>query len=168
MNKFAVFTIAGEEFGIELEKIVEVVKSQKVTPLLKVPEFITGVINLRGNVIPLMDLRKRLGVKPSSSRARIIVTKIHGGNIGLLVDTVKEILTIEKEEIASTPSIFKGLKPEYIMGIGKIADRLIVILNLDNLLSSDEIMLLGEQKDALHPGNITENFSREGKEKEKK
>lgn len=159
MRKFAVFTIAGEEFGIELDRIVEIVKPQKITPILKVPAFISGVINLRGAVIPLMDLRKRLSVEPSPLREKILITKMHGEKIGLLVDAVKEIVSIKKEQITSPPSIFKGLKPEYLMGIGKIVDRLIVILNLDSLLTSEEMILLEEHKEALYSKDLSENFS---------
>lgn len=160
MNKFTVFTIAGEEFGIELDKVVEIVRLQRATPLPKVPTFISGVINLRGTVMPMMDLRKRLNVKPSSSRERIIITRMHGEKIGLLVDTVKEIISIEKKQIASPPSIFKGLRPEYLRGIGKIADRLIVILNLDSLLTSEEMVLLEERKEELSPEELSKKDSR--------
>ena len=168
MSKFAVFNISGEEFGIELGRIAEIVKFQKSTPLPKVPAFISGVINIRGDVIPLVDLRKRLGVEPSHSQGRIIITKIHEEKIGLLVDAVKEIVSIKKESIASTPSFFKGLKSEYIIGIGKVADRLIVILNLDNLLSSEEMILLGEHKETLRFKDAKENPSEaeEGKDKD--
>ncbi len=144
MGKFAVFTISGEEFGLELDKILEIVKSQESISLPSVPNYINGVINLRGTVIPLMDLRKRLNVKPSPQKERVIVTKMHGEKIGLLVDSVKKIVNIEEKEIAPAPSIFKGLKPEYIKGIGKILDRLIIILNLDNLLTSEEVISLGD------------------------
>ena len=167
MSKFAVFNISGEEFGIELGRIAEIVKFQKSTPLPKVPAFISGVINIRGDVIPLVDLRKRLGVEPSHIQGRIIITKIYEEKIGLLVDAVKEIVSIEKESIASTPSFFKGLKSEYIMGIGKVADRLIVILNLDNLLSSEEMILLGEHKETLRFKDAKENSSQAEEEKDK-
>ena len=167
MSKFAVFNISGEEFGIELGRIAEIVKFQKSTPLPKVPAFISGVINIRGDVIPLVDLRKRLGVEPSHIQGRIIITKIYEEKIGLLVDAVKEIVSIEKESIASTPSFFKGLKSEYITGIGKVAERLIVILNLDNLLSSEEMILLGEHKETLRFKDAKENPLQAEEEKDK-
>jgi len=149
LNKFTVFTVAGEEFGIKLDRVVEIIKPKKATSLLRVPAFIDGVINLRGTIIPVMDMRKRFNVKPSSSKERIIITKLRGEKIGLIVDTVKEIVSIDKKQIAPTPSIFKGLRPEYLNGIGKVADRLIVILNLDSLLTSEEIILLEERKEKL-------------------
>lgn len=159
MNKIAVFTIAGEEFGIELDKIVEIIKPQKATPIPKVPAFISGVINLRGTVIPVMDLRARFNVKPSSFREKILIAKMHGEEVGLIVDSVKEIMNIEKEQIASPPTIFRGLKPEYLMGIGKLGDRLIIILNLDSLLTAEEMVLLEERKENLNFGVLPENIS---------
>ncbi len=167
MNKFAVFTIENEEFGIELSRVVEIVRMQKSTPLPQVPSFVSGVINIRGDVIPLVDLRKRLSVvNPPPLKMRIIITKIHDEKIGLLVDAVKEIVSIRNESIVSTPSFFKGLKSEYLLGIGKIADRLIIILNLNSLLSSEEMILLGEHKESLRLQDTPESFS-QGGEKDK-
>jgi purine-binding chemotaxis protein CheW len=144
LGKFVVFTVSGEEFGIGLDRIFEIIKPQKATPLPGVPNYISGVINLRGAVLPLMDMRKRLNVKPVPKKEKIIIVKMHGEKIGLLVDSVKEILNIEEEQIAPPPSIFKGLKPEYLKGIGKMSERLIIILNLDILLTSEEITLIGD------------------------
>ncbi len=149
MNKIAVFTVADEEFGIEIDKISEIIKPLEVTSIPKVPTFIKGLINLRNDVIPLMDLRERLNVKPSPLKERIIIVRMRGEKMGLLVDSVKGIVNIKKEQIARPPSIFKGLKPEYLMGIGKIMGRLIIILNLDSLLTSEEMILLGECKEDL-------------------
>ncbi len=140
MNEYAIIIISQEEFGISLDRVIEVLKAQKITPLPEVSGLISGVINLRGIVIPIMDLRKRLNVKSAHGRERIIIVKIHGEKIGLLVDAVKEVLTIEKEQIAVPLSAFKGLNPEYLNGIGKIGDRLIILLNLETLLTSEEII----------------------------
>ncbi|MBI4838255.1 MAG: chemotaxis protein CheW [Nitrospirae bacterium] len=143
MSKYAIFAIAGEEFGIDLDKVFEITRPLKTTPLPNTPGFITGVINLRGAVIPLLDMRKRLNVEPSPLEERIVIVMIRGEKIGLLVDAVRQILYIDKKEISSPPAIFKGLKPEYLSGIGKSGDKLIIILNIDNLLTPEEIMLLG-------------------------
>ncbi len=155
MNKFTVFTIADEEFGIQLDRVVEIVKPRKATSLPSLPAFIDGVINLRGTVIPLIDLRKRFNVKPSTSKEKIIVTKLHGEKIGLLIDNVKEIVDIEQEQIAPPPAIFKGFRPEYLDGIGKVEDRLILILNLDSLLTSEEVILLEEHKEELSTEDLS-------------
>jgi len=148
LSKYLVFSIAAEECGIELSKVSEITRPQKTTPFPGVPKYINGIINLRGVVMPLMDLRKRLGVKSFPRKERIIIVSIHNEKIGLMVDSVNEITNIDNNNIVSPPAIFRGIKPEYLKGIGKIADRLIILLNLDNLLTSEEIILLGDISEA--------------------
>lgn len=142
MGKFVVFTISDGEFGLELERVFEIIKPQKITPLFNVPSFISGVINLRDTIIPVMDLRRRLNTEPSHQKERIIIVRLHGEKIGLLVDSVKEIVNIEKSAVTSPPPVLKGFKTEYLNGIGKIGERLIIILNLNILLTPEEVMLL--------------------------
>lgn len=144
MDKFIVCKIAGEDFGIGLEKVFEILKPQKVIPCPGTPGYIRGIFNLRGTVVPLMDLRIRLGVEPSAEKEKIVIVYIHDEKIGLLVDAIDEIISIDREQIASPPSLFRGLKPEYLLGIGKLSDRLVIILNLDKLLTTEEIRLLGD------------------------
>lgn len=144
MSKYLVFSIAGEECGIELTMVSEIIRPQKTTPFPGVPKYINGIINLRGAVMPLMDLRKRLGVNSLPKKERVIIVSIHHEKVGLLVDSVNEITSIEENNIALPPAIFRGIKPEYLKGIGKISERLIILLNLDNLLTSEEIMMIGD------------------------
>lgn len=144
MGKYAIFAISGEEFGIELNEVHEIIKPQKVNHCPGVPRYISGIFSLRGDVIPLMDMRKRLNVESIPNKEKIIIVDIYEGILGLLVDSVKEILNIEDEQIVPPPSIFKGLKPEYIKGIGKISQRLIIILNLNKLITPEEMTLLGD------------------------
>lgn len=152
MSKYLVFNLAEEECGIELSRVLEITRPQKTTPFPGVPKYINGIINLRGVVMPLMDLRKRLSVKSLPRKERVIIVSIHNEKIGLLVDSVNEITNIDENNIASPPAIFRGIKPEYLRGIGKISDRLIILLNLDNLLTSDEIILFGDISEAVPPG----------------
>jgi len=144
VSRFIIFTVSNEEFGIEINRVVEIIRPQKVTHFPGVPVFVSGVFNLRGSVIPLIDMRKRLNVRPAPNKEKILILKFHNGKIGLLVDSVSEILTIEDREIAPPPAIFKGLKTEYIKGIGRVNDRLIIIFDLDNLMSPEEISLIGD------------------------
>lgn len=151
MNKFIVFTISGEEFGIDLGKVYEILKPQKATPCPGTPGYINGIFNLRGTVIPLMDLRKRLGVESSPEKEKIIIVYIHKEMIGLLVDTIEGIESIDAQHVSPPPSLFKGLKPEYLLGVGKLPERLIIILNLDNLMTTEELQLIGGiTEDALY------------------
>ena len=157
MGKFIVFRIHGEEFGIELDRVFEIINPQKAIPCPGTPEYIKGIFNLRGTVVPLMDLRQRLGVTPSPENEKIIVVYMHHEKVGLLVDTIEEITNIDEEQIASPPSLFKGLKPEYLLGVGKLSDRLIIILNMDAMMTIEEIKFLGDKSEITLPDEEDDN-----------
>ncbi len=144
MLKFAVFKIAGEDFGVEVSRVVEILKRQKIYLLPDLPDFFSGVINIRGEVIPLLDLRRRFGTHTPSKKERILVVRCNKEKIGLLVDDIKEIISLAREEVVAPPSIVKGLKRTYLTGLGKKDDRIIILLNIDNLLTSEEKMVLEE------------------------
>jgi purine-binding chemotaxis protein CheW len=163
VSRFIIFTISGEEFGIEISRVIEIIRPQKVTHFPGVPVYVSGVFNLRGSVIPLIDMRKRLNVKPIPNKEKVLIVKLHNGRIGLLVDSVSEILTIEDKEVSSPPSIFKGLKTEYIKGIGRVNDRLIIIFNLNNLMSPEEISMLGDMTEKVSTSTGGSNMSEKRK-----
>jgi purine-binding chemotaxis protein CheW len=144
MRKFAVFRISDELFGIDIERVVEVIRTQKVFSVPGLPNFLSGVMSVRGTVIPLIDLRRRFGLNPSGEKERIIITRFEQEKIGFLVDEVKDILSLAPEEISSPPSIFKGFKTEYVTGLGKMKGAIIILLNIDNLLTSAEKIMLEE------------------------
>lgn len=144
MQKFTVFKISDENFGITIERVVEILKVQKVFSIPGLPEFLSGVISVRGSIIPLIDLRKRFGMTPTGKKERIIIVKFEKEKIGFLIDGIKEILSLSPEEITSPPSIFKGFRTEYLTGLGKKDDRIIILLNIDNLLTSEEKIKLKE------------------------
>lgn len=144
MRKFTVFRISGELFGIAIERTVEIIRKQKVFSVPGLPDFLSGVMSVRGVVIPLIDLRRRFGLMPSGKKERIIITRFEKEKIGFLVDEVKDILSLTPEEITNPPSIFKGFKTEYIMGLGKKDETIIILLNIDSLLTSAEKILLQE------------------------
>jgi purine-binding chemotaxis protein CheW len=147
--KFAVFSIGQEDFGVEINKVVEILNTQKVYSLPELPDFLSGVITVRGEVIPLLDLRKRFDIQSSRTKELIILVRYDSEKIGLLVDEIKEILSLNTEEITSPPDIFKGLKKKYLTGIGKRDDRIIILLNIDYLLSSEEKIMLKESEGTL-------------------
>ncbi len=144
--KFVIFNIGEEIFGIEVYKVVEIISPQKVYSIPELPDFLAGVINVREEVIPLLDLRKRFGVKSSDSEAPIIIVKYDSEKIALLVGEIKEIVSLSNKEITSPPMIFKGLKRKYLAGIGKKDDRIIILLNIDDLLTSEEKIILKESE----------------------
>ncbi len=152
MRKFAVFTIADEIFGIEIERVVEIIRLQKIYSLPGLPDFLSGVMSVRGAVIPLVDLRRRFGKQPSGKKERIIIVRFGQEKIGLFVDGMKEIMSLAPEEVTNPPSLFKGFKTEYLNGLGKKDGAIIILLNIDNLLTSEEKIMLKESM-----GSIEEN-----------
>lgn len=146
MAKYTIFNIGEDAFGIDIACVVEILKVQKIFSIPGLPSFLTGVMSVRGAVIPVMDLRLRFGMKPSGRKERIILVKFGREKIGFLVDEIREILMLNPEDIRPSPSIFKGFKTEYITGLGKKGERIIILLNVDNLLTSEEKIWLKESK----------------------
>lgn len=138
------FSIGEEEFGVDILKVQEIIRTMEITRVPKAPDFVEGVINLRGNVIPIIDLRKRFGLETRShdKHTRIIVIEINNMIVGFVVDSVSEVLRIPANTVEPPPPVVAGLESEYISGVGKLEDRLLILLDLDRLLS-------GEEKDVL-------------------
>jgi purine-binding chemotaxis protein CheW len=144
MQKFTVFRASDELFGISIDRVVEIIRPQKVFSIPGLPGFLSGVMSVRGAVIPLIDLRRRFETKPSGAKERIIIVRFDKEKIGFLVDEIKEILQLSPEEITNPPSLFKGFKTQYINGLGKKKDSIIILLNIDSLLTSEERIQLKE------------------------
>ena len=147
--KFAVFRIGKEDFGIDIGRVVEFLHTQRVYTMPELPDFVSGVITVRGEVVPLLDLRKRFDIQSSQTEELIIVVRHGEEKIGLLVDEIKEILALGPEEITAPPKIFKGLKRTYLTGLGKKNERIIILLNVDDLLSSEEKIMLKDSAEDL-------------------
>jgi purine-binding chemotaxis protein CheW len=129
------------EYGINILSIHEILKVIDITRLPNTPPFIKGVINLRGNVIPVVNIRRRFGYKETkiTDESRIIVVGINGKLVGLLVDCVFQVFRIPMKDINSPSELIEGVSAEYIHGVGRLKDRLIIILKLDNMLFTEEI-----------------------------
>lgn len=136
-------------FGMAIERVVEILKLQKIYALPGLPEFLSGVMSVRGNIVPVMDLRRRFNLQPSGLKERIVMARFGKEKIGFLVDEIKEILALSPEEIRTPPSIFKGFKTEYLTGLGRHAEGIIILLNIDNLLTSEEKIQLTESIELL-------------------
>ena len=147
-GKYLTFTLADEEYGIGILKIKEIIGMMPVTSVPQTPDFVKGVINLRGKVIPVMDLRLRFGMNAMdyTDRTCIIVVEITGetGNvlIGIVVDTVSEVLNIKAEEIEDSPAFGTKLNTDYILGMAKMEGEVKILLDIDRVLKSEEITLL--------------------------
>ncbi|MEJ5376206.1 MAG: chemotaxis protein CheW [bacterium] len=145
-GKYLTFSLAGEEYGIGILKVREIIGMMPITPVPLAPEFLKGVINLRGKVIPVVDLRRKFGMEEAqiTERTCIIVVEITGGNthvlMGIVVDAVSEVLNVRASDIEQTPNLGGSLKADYILGIGKMDGGIKILLDIDKVLSSQEIL----------------------------
>lgn len=139
------FSIGDEEFGVEILKVQEIIRMLEITKVPKAPPFVEGVINLRGKVIPIIDLRKRFGMESRNhdKNTRIIVIEINAMIVGFVVDSVSEVLRLPANTVEPPPPVVAGLDSDYISGVGKLEDRLLIMLDLNRLLSCDEQEKLG-------------------------
>ncbi len=140
------FSTGDEEFGVDILRVQEIIRTMAITKVPKAPEFVEGVINLRGKVIPIIDLRRRFGLQPKAhdKHTRIIVIEINTMIVGFVVDSVSEVLRIPASTVEPPPPVVAGLESEYISGVGKLEDRLLILLDLDRLLSRADIEALGQ------------------------
>jgi purine-binding chemotaxis protein CheW len=140
------FTLGHEEYGVEINKVREINRLTEITHVPKAPEFVEGLINLRGTVVPIVDLRKRFGIEPTgdAKQERIMVVDVHGRTIGVIVDSVAEVLSLSGDQIEEVPAtISSGVNQRFLTGVGKIGERLMLLLDLDSLLSTEELRALG-------------------------
>ena len=130
------FNIGDEEFGVDILQVQEINRMLEVTKVPNAPEYVDGVINLRGKVIPVMDLRSRLSLarKPHDKHTRIVVVELSGKVIGFVVDAVREVLRIPLNVTEPAPSITGSVSEDYIKGVGKLDDRLLILLDLEKLM----------------------------------
>ena len=141
-NQYVVFKLNKEEFGIDIMNVKEIIPYQKSTQIPNSPNFIAGVINSRGNVIPIINLNKRfkLNTEEITGDTRIIVINIEEKEIGFVVDEASQTLRLEKEQIDPTPDIISDVDRRYITGVGKIDEsRLLILLDLEKVLTDREI-----------------------------
>jgi purine-binding chemotaxis protein CheW len=132
------FNIGDEEFGVDILRVQEINRTLAVTRVPNVPEYVDGVINLRGKVIPIVDLRRRFGMerREHDKHTRIIVVDLGGETLGFVVDAVREVLRIPRSVTEPPPQIIGGVREEYITAVGKLDDRLLILLDLDKVLTA--------------------------------
>lgn len=135
------FVVGTEEFAIPILSVQEINRMMTITRVPQSPPFIEGVINLRGKIIPVMDLRKRFGMEAQAvnADARIIVVEVASRVIGFTVDRVNEVLRIGANIVEPPPAMVCGVDADYVQGVGKLADRLLILLNLERLFNSQDV-----------------------------
>ena len=132
------FKLGSEEYGVDIAQVQEINRMVAITHVPRAPQFMEGVINLRGQLIPIIDLRTRFGMPRAehTKNTRIVVTEIGAKRVGMVVDSVSEVLRIPVEQIEDAPEMISGgVDTEYIRGVGKIEDRLIIMLDLARIIS---------------------------------
>ena len=147
-GKYLTFSLANEEFGISILKIKEIIGMMPITSVPKTPEFVKGVVNLRGKVIPVIDLRVKFGMDEidDTEKTCIVVVETSGqsGSIlmGSIVDSVSEVLNIKDEEIEDAPAFGTELKTDYILGMAKMEGGVKILLDIDRVLSAEDVAVL--------------------------
>lgn len=134
--QLVVFKLGREDYGVSILQVQEIKRIMDITRVPHAPDFIKGVINLRGSVLPVIDLKKRLGLPPGdyTDNTRIIIIKVEEIVVGIIVDAVSEVTAIEQSSIEATQSVVSGVNAQYLSGVGKLADRLIILLNLETIV----------------------------------
>ncbi|KAJ49533.1 purine-binding chemotaxis protein CheW [Clostridium tetanomorphum] len=143
-GKFLTFSLEYESYALEIKYVTEIIRIQTITEVPELPDYIRGIINLRGNIIPVMDIRIRFKkpFREYNDRTCVIVVDIKNVTVGVIVDSVSEVLTISEENIIKPPETLKGFSNKYIKGIGKVENDVKLILDCDKLLNINEAEML--------------------------
>jgi purine-binding chemotaxis protein CheW len=140
----ACFRLMDDLYAVDIMRINEIIRPQKLTVLPKAPSFIEGVINLRGTVIPVVDLRKRFDMppRPANAATRLLIIRVAGQSLGIVVDDVTEVITVPLKDIKPPPSVSDGVSVYYLLGVCLSAEGLVMLLDIDKLLTTTEVKAL--------------------------
>jgi purine-binding chemotaxis protein CheW len=141
-DQFLTFTLEDEAYGIEILRVQEIKGFSKIRPIPNAPDYIKGVMNLRGTVVPVVDLRSRFGMRQAEYNqfTVIIVVSVAGKVVGLVVDAVSDVLNIRKDQIEETPEMAAGdFDTSFFHGMGKVGDKLVLLLNIDRLIAGGKL-----------------------------
>ncbi len=144
IQKYLTFELAGEEYGLEIQKVHEIISMMDITSVPQTPEYVKGVINLRGKVVPTIDLRAKFGM-PQIERTKhtcIIVVDVGNIEMGIIVDRVSEVMNIAASEIEEPPDFGSNVNTDFIRGLGKIDDSVKILLNIERVLTASEVSAL--------------------------
>ncbi|MCP4266885.1 MAG: purine-binding chemotaxis protein CheW, partial [Candidatus Brocadiaceae bacterium] len=140
------FVLSDEEYGIEILKVREIIGLMDITTVPQTPEYMKGVINLRGKVIPVIDLRTKFSMteEEHTQETCVIVVEVSSTSIGIIVDSVSEVSDISGKDIEDAPKFGQGIDTEFIMGLGKVKEKIIIMLDIDAVLSSEELEMVAD------------------------
>lgn len=143
-GRYLTFTLEENVYGIPIRHVIEIIGMQSVTPVPETPEFLKGIVNLRGKIVPLIDVRLKFGKQEIeyNERTCVIVVEVNSLSVGLIVDLVDDVLSIPDDKVAPPPVGTGGFDNKYIEGIGQIGDQVILILDAERILKSDEVVIM--------------------------
>jgi len=145
-SEFLTFTLGTEEYGMDILKVQEIRGYDAVTTIANTPEFIKGVINLRGKIVPIMDLRVKfhLGIVEYNELTVVIILNLGDRMVGIVVDSVSDVLALTPEQIKSPPDLSAGLDIRYLIGLGVVDERMLILVDIEKLMSSNEMVLMDQ------------------------
>lgn len=138
MKQYVIFNVGEHSFGVDILEIVEIIKPTKIVKLPDTPQYVEGIIDVRGISVPVYNLAKRLEIEPKGENPKIIIVELSKFQLGFLVDDVSEILKIEDEKIEKANESIRGIKRKYIDSVARVGDDMIIMLDLKNVLTIDE------------------------------
>jgi purine-binding chemotaxis protein CheW len=153
-KQMVLFELGSETYGLDIATVHEIIRMQPITKVPKAPFYVEGVINLRGRVIPVIDMGRRFGLEKveKDKNNRIVVVNIQGTTLGIIVDAVTEVLRITNDSIEPVSDIITAANSDYLLGIAKLTDKMVILLDLDRLLSGDSTLAnLGSTQKAEKP-----------------
>jgi purine-binding chemotaxis protein CheW len=153
LNKYLTFQLGDEEYGLEILKVREIIGLMEITNVPRMPNFVRGVINLRGKVIPVIDLRQKFGMERADNTKEtcIIVVDLDGLLMGIVVDKVSEVMDIQEQDIEETPTFGVSVDTEFIMGIGKAKGKIVIVLDIRRVLTAEEIKIISKTEKETGP-----------------
>lgn len=143
-NEFLAFTLGKEEYGIDILKVQEIRGYEAVTRIANAPEFVKGVVNLRGIIVPIVDMRIKfkLGEPTYDQFTVVIILNISGRVVGMVVDSVSDVITLTQEQIKPAPEMGTAFNTDYLIGLGTMDERMLILVEIDKLMSSEEMGLI--------------------------
>ena len=145
-KEFLTFRLGGEEYGMEILKVQEIRGYDSITQIANAPEFIKGVVNLRGIIVPIIDMRIkfRLGKANYDQFTVVIILNVAGRVMGIVVDGVSDVISLEAEQMRPTPGFGSVIDTEYIMGLGTVDERMLILIDIEKLMGSDDMGLIDQ------------------------
>jgi purine-binding chemotaxis protein CheW len=143
-NEFLAFTLGKEEYGIDILKVQEIRGYEAVTRIANAPEFIKGVVNLRGIIVPIVDMRIKFNLgEPTYDQFTVVIILSIGGRVmGMVVDSVSDVITLTAEQVKPAPEMGSAFDTDYLIGLGTLGERMLILIDIDKLMSSDEMGLM--------------------------